>query len=210
MSLSTIFIPIILVLGLALLMRRVKPHHDPVHRLHPGVANKAEWMAAPDVVQQVISDYDSVQRWTASALMDGYPFYLGGLPEHYSGEALTEHSRVMLNQVRRTGTRLVGILEATHEIQVRRFSSDGRACYLFDRQTDQRMVTYDHRSKRKVSVQPLGSGLYVYRMVYDVAAKRWKIAELIQQLPVGCSITHTPTASVRLTDRLPSASGRDW
>jgi hypothetical protein len=208
---SLIFVAVVMILGVAYLIRRHKPHYEPiVHRLHPGVADKAEWMAPSDVVIQVALDYGEVQRWAAEALTAGYPRYLRELPKYFSGEALTEQSRIVLRHVRRSGTRLVGLLEAEHEVQVRRFSSDGKTCYLFDRQSRQQMITYDYWTKRRISSQPLGDGLYVYRMILDTADQRWKIAQRVQQLPVGCSISHEPTASVQLTDRLPTAIGRDW
>jgi len=212
MSPSAIFlIPIAILIG-ALLIRRQPsrvPYHEPVYRLHPGVAHKAEWMASPTVVQQVTTDYRAALTWATEALVTDYARYLHELPQYYSGEGLSAQSRIVLTHVRRSGTRLVGVLEAEHIIEVRRFSSSGLTCDLFDRQSAQRMITIDLWTKHRVTVQSLGSALYVYRMQYDPAAKRWKIAGRAQQLPVGCNLTHMPSAAIQLTDQLPVATGHD-
>jgi len=85
------------------------------------------------------------------------------------------------------------------------------------------MATYDYWSKRRLHTQNLGDGVYVYLMIYDLAADRWKLAQLIQQLPAGWDgssngnghgsnnnggNTHA-NVTIRLTDDLPSNAGRD-
>ena len=211
-TLLLLLIPV-LTLFTAVLIRRHQPQQarpTPVYRLHPGVAHKAEWMAAPEVIQQVVHDYRASLTWATEALADGYPRYLRELSHYFVGEGFNLQRQIVLTHVRRSGTRLIGLLEAQHTIEVRRFSSDGLTCDLFDLQTHQRMITFDLWSKRRINEQALGAALYVYRMQYDAATNRWKIAQRAQQLPIGCSLTHAPTASVQLTDRMPVAAGHDW
>src|SRR5258708_28076410 len=109
----------------------------------------------------------------------------------------------------RPRVRFIGILQAQHELHVRHFSDDGLSCYLLDGQTARKMITYEYWHARCVTSQSLLAGTYVYRMIYDRAARRWKIEGLIQQLPLGLDARTTSTSPSRPHGSSPSVQGRD-
>ena len=83
-------------------------------------------------------------------------------------------------------------------------------CYLLDHQAERRMATYDYWTKRRLNTQDLGAGSYVYEMHYDSVAARWKIAKLIQQLPLGWGMSTATQSPLRFSDNLLSSAGRDF
>ncbi len=178
-----------------------------LRRLHAGVSNKAEWMASDDVRHRVETDYLEAQRWMSEALLAGYIRFMNEAGAYFTGSYLKREQRNADVQLRKSGPRLIGILRAHHHIRVRHFSDDGLTCYVVDQQTERRMATYDYWQLRRLHTQDLGEGSYVYRMTYDRAAKRWKIEELIQQLPLGWSAQSG--SAIHLDKSLPIASGRD-
>lgn len=180
-----------------------------LERLHPGVAHRAEWIAPRETLARVEADYLAAQQWALETLLTDHLTYLRELPRYFCGKALTEQIRSIAGTLQRPGPRLVGALRAHHQIQVRRFSEDGLSCCLLDHQSERRMATYDYWTKRRLHTQDLGQGVYVYLMVYDQASARWKIAQLIQQLPNGWEGGGRTGIPIRLTDELPVAAGRD-
>ncbi len=187
--------------------RRVQP--ELLQRLYPGVAHKAEWMASDSVVRRVEADYLAAQQWRIETMLDNDTSYLRGLPRYFSGEALIEQQRISLLQMRRRRPRLIGVLRAHHRVQVRRFSEDGLTCCVIDQQSERRMATYDYWTKRRLHTQDLGTGVFVYQMRRDSSVQRWKIDQLIQQLPLGWEAFPFMNSTIQLTDDLPLATGRD-
>src|SRR5258706_825847 len=165
--------------------RRASVWATDLKRLHPGVSGKAEWMAPDDIVRSVELDYMEAQRWMTEVLLSGYTRYIREASDYFIGNYLKAQQRHAVLQMRKRGPRLIGILRAHHYVRVRHFSDDGLSCLLVDHQTERRMATYDYWHLRRLHTQDLGEGAYVYRMIYDRAAKHWKIEELIQQLPSG-------------------------
>lgn len=202
-----------IVLGLALfgwLSRRRNPARSAtqtLQRLHPGVADKAEWMASETVVQHVTTDYLAAQRWLAETQLLDYMTCLRGIERYFSGAMLREHQRLLQHQLSRNRARFVGILRADHTISVRRFGEDGQSCLIIDRQSERRMATYDYWTKQRILTQDLGAGDLVYQMIYDRGVGRWKVDDFIQQLPIGWETL--PGSTFRMGDALPLAAGRD-
>jgi len=182
-----------------------------LQRLHPGVAQRAEWMAPDDIVRGVEADYLAAQRWMVEASMAGYARFLSEAPDHFAGSYLKRQQKIvsLLMQGGKPRVRFIGILQAQHELHVRHFSDDGLSCYLLDGQTARKMITYEYWHARCVTSQSLLAGTYVYRMIYDRAARRWKIEDLIQQLPLGWDARNVSNAPIRLDESLPSVQGRD-
>jgi len=182
-----------------------------LQRLHPGVAQRAEWMAPDDIVKGVETDYLAAQRWMVDASMAGYARFLSEAPTYFAGSYLKRQQKIvgLLMQGSKPCVRFIGILQAQHEIYVRHFSDDGLSCYLLDDQTARKMLTYEYWHARCVNSQSLLAGTYVYRMVYDRAGRRWKIEDLIQQLPLGWDARAVSNAPIRLDESLPSVQGRD-
>lgn len=166
-------------------------------------------MASDDVVQRIESDYLEAQRWMSEALLTGYVRFMHEAPTYFTGGYLKREQHSAGIQMRKSGPRLIGILRAHHHVHVRHFSEDGLSCYVVDQQTERRMATYDYWQLRRLHTQDLGEGAYVYRMVYDPPAYRWKIEELIQQLPSGWGAQTVANPAIRLEQSLPIASGRD-
>jgi len=227
-SIGILMVVLLLISGVRLTIRRSRNHKSDLvrgslNRINAGVAHRGEWIASRDTRQQVQADYLAAQNWVLETQLSSYTLYQRELPRYFSGELLAEQSRIIDIQLRRRSPRLVGALRAHHQLQVRRFSDNGLSCCLLDYQTERRMATYDYWSKRRLHTQNLGDGVYVYLMIYDLAADRWKLAQLIQQLPAGWDgssngnghgsnnnggNTHA-NVTIRLTDDLPSNAGRD-
>jgi hypothetical protein len=189
--------------------RRTRNWPGNLRRLHAGVNNKAEWMAPEDVIQRVELDYLNAQRWMADALLAGYVRFMNEAPLYLTGSYLKREQQNALIQMKKRGPRLIGILRAHHHVHIRHFSDDALTCYVLDEQTERRMATYDYWQLRRLHTQDLCDGVYVYRMVFDRSAKRWKIEELIQQLPMGWGMQSVASDTIRLQESLPGASGRD-
>jgi hypothetical protein len=200
---------IVAIIGISVVIRRTRTGWPGnLHRLHAGVHNKAEWMAPDDIIHNVEMDYLSAHRWMAEALSTGYIRFLREAPLYFTGNYLKTQLHNANTQLRKRGPRLLGILQAHHYIHVRHFSDDGLSCYVVDHQTRRRMITFDYWKMRKLHSQDLGEGVYVYRMIYIRAEKRWKIEELIQQLPMGWGMQMSG-ATIRLDESLPHYKGRD-
>jgi hypothetical protein len=200
-----------IVLGLIMMgivARRRRPRtSETLQRLHPGVAHKAEWMASETTVQRVTADYLAAQQWVGDMQLADCFACLREVGRYFSGALLRDHQKMLARQLAQSRVRLVGVLRAHHQITVRRFSDDGLSCLLIDRQSERRMATYNYWTKQRVHTQDLGGGALVYRMMFDRATGRWKIDEFIQQLPIGWETL--PGSTLRITDALPEAAGRD-
>ncbi|MCC7451129.1 MAG: hypothetical protein IT324_27195 [Anaerolineae bacterium] len=202
-----VFIAIVIVTILA--RRRAIPWSGNLQRLHAGVKNKAEWMAPDNMVQAVEADYLAAQHWMSEALMRGYGRFLQEGPRYLSGVFLKAQQRSTTYQMHKHGPCMIGVLRAHHNVRVRHFSDDGLSCYVVDHQTERRMATYECSQFRRLHTQELLEGAYVYRMVYDTASRRWKIDELIQQLPLGWNAENVYNKAIKLEKSLPIAAGRD-
>jgi len=208
-EIDLVAIVIALVYVACVMARRRTTETLPLQRLHSGVAGRAEWTAPHQTLQRVEADYLAAQQWALETLLTSHSLYLRELPRYFAGQALAEQAHIIAGTLRRRGPRLVGALRAHHQVQVRRFAEDGLSCCLLDHQSERRMATYDYWTKRRLHTQDLGSGVYVYLMVYDPVGARWKIARLIQQLPAGWEGRPRSGIPIRLTDELPVAAGRD-
>ncbi len=201
---------VVAILILSVIARRKRTRWPgTLHRLHAGVHNKAEWMAPEEIVRDVESDFLAAQRWMADSLTSGYVRFLREAPQYLTGNYLKSELNNAGTQVRKHGPRLLGVLQAHHYLQVRYFSDDGLACYVVDHQTRRRMITYDLWKMHRLHAQDLGEGVYVYRMAYIRSERRWKIEDLIQQLPLGWGMETAHSATIHLDDSLPGAKGRD-
>ncbi|HVO42257.1 MAG TPA: hypothetical protein VMT34_06530 [Aggregatilineales bacterium] len=159
-------------------------------------------MAEDHVVDGVMRDYSAAQDWLADILFEGYGRFLRESPAYLSGDYLQRQRRIIVARVQQRAPRLIAVVRAHHDLQVRQFSDDGLSCILIDTQTEQRIATYDYAEHRRLYTQAVGDRTYVYRMAFDPAAGHWKIDEFIQQLPLGWS-------PYRLEESLPLTSGRD-
>lgn len=209
MNEMALVILVVALIAVACISRRRIHRPEPLQRLYPGVAHKAEWMASDKTVRSVEVDYLAAQHWAIEALLCDYTGYLRDLAHHFSGEYLREQDKTVRMHMRKRGPRFIGIVRAHHRVQVRRFSDDGQTCYVLDHQSERRMATYDYWTKRRLHTQDLGTGVYVYRMAFDRAAGCWKIDQFLQQLPLGWDALPVSSAAIRLTDELPIAAGRD-
>jgi hypothetical protein len=172
-----------------------------LRRLHAGAAQRAEWMAPDDVVEQVRCDYLRVIEWLESSPFMDHPLHRA--PDYLTGDYLRRYQRLM-----HMPARFTGILIARHTILVRRFSEDGLQCLVVDCQSKRQMLTYDERDAILLHSQQLEDGTLVCRMDYDVLQRRWKVAAIIQELPAGWKDTPR-SGRVRLLSNLPTTMGRD-
>ena len=182
-----------------------------LRRLHPGVQHKAEWMAPDEIVRAVESDYLAAHYWMAQAMLSGYIRFLNEAPLYFAGSYLRRQQKIATAQLQsiKTSVRYVGVLSATHQLKVRHFSDDGLICYLVDFQTSRKLTTYEYWKLRSMHVQALDPVAYVFRMVFDNGTRRWKIEDLVQQLPRGWEEKAISDSELRLDENLPIAAGRD-
>jgi len=199
------------IVGSVIARRRRAAWPGALQRRHPGVAQRAEWMAPDEIVRNVEADYLAAQRWMGEASLAGYARFLNEAPAYLVGSYLKRQQKIvsLLMQGSKPRVRFVGVLQARHELHVRHFSDDGLSCYLLDCQTARKMITYEYWHARRINSQNLLSGTYVFRMEYDRTARRWKIEDLVQQLPLGWDVRAVSNAPIRLDESLPSVQGRD-
>lgn len=211
LELVIICIVVLLIVFSLLSHRRRVAWPGTLHRIHAGVIHRAEWMAPEEILRIVEDHYLIAQQWSAGALFVGYIKFLREAPRYFSGNYLKRQTKIADAQVKslRSGVRFVGVLRAKHRIRVRHFSDDGLSCYLVDHQSVRLMVTYEYWQRRELHTQLLEPGAYVYRMIYDRASKRWKIDDLVQQLPRGWEERAMTTSVLPLDESLPIVSGRD-
>jgi hypothetical protein len=186
---------------------RMAPWEDQLTRVQAGAGEKAEWMAPPQVVEEVTWSYREAQAWLADCAAD-WGRFAQGLERHACGPYLRAQSRALARLVTQR-PRLAATLTAAHEYSVHRFSGDGLRCLLVDRQTARLLTTSNYWTGRAVHLQRLDDAALVFQMCYHVDDKRWKIERLIQQLPLGTPPRAGRKTKVHLAPELPAAAGRD-
>lgn len=196
---------VVIVLFMAFNGRQPVPWIKQMRRIRAGVARKGEWMASDDVIEQVKTDYLAAVRFLHDHVLQARACRQAA--QYLSGSYLKRHETIRANWRERQPVCL-GVLRADHHLTVRHFSETGDTCLLVDQQTQRRMASYDAKTHTRITTQDLGDGVLVYRMVYDVAAGRWKIDEFIQELPTGWS-KRRPSHRIRELSVMPPAIGRD-
>ncbi len=186
---------------------RVAPWTDELTRLNPGAGAKAEWMASPEIVEQVAWDYHAAQEWLATCVTNWGRFAAG--LERYTAGAYLKHQRRVLAFLMERQPRLALKQFSAHEVSVRRFSADGLRCLLIDHQASRILTTVSYWTGRTLHRQRLEDAALVYQMLYDIDDKRWKIERLIQELPLGAHSTASKESRVIVAANLPTAFGRD-
>jgi len=195
-----------------LLAPRVVPWADHLTRLHPGLRAKAEWMAPPSVVEQVVMDYQTAQEALMACAAGNWGKFAERLDAYTAGPYLSYQRKALASLVQARNPRLAAEFSAEHDLTVRHFTSDGLRCLLVDRQTKRTVTTSSYWSGRELHCQQLDDRAFVFQMAYDANDKRWKIEKLIQELPLGWG---APTKGgaingrVQESVRLPVAAGRD-
>ena len=184
-------------------MPSVVPWMDTMTRKNPGERDRAEWIAPVDVVEAVTQDYLSFYSYAAQHLREGWVTYGRDLNHFLTGEMLEQQRESIAMRLQNDRGRVVDILRADHDVQVRNFSADGLRCIIIDQQTDQRLATYDYWNRYRLHTQDMGAGIYVYEMAYDMRTRKWKLARFIQCLPPGTCQPGTLELS------LPHTAGRD-
>lgn len=191
-----------------LLAPRVVPWADQMTRLNPGTGTRAEWMAPPQVVDDVVWSYREGQEWLTTCAAH-WGRFAQGLERYTTGHYFRQQARALASLVEGK-PRLAVSLTASHVYQVRYFSSDGLQCLLIDAQTSRLVTTNSYWTGLPIHAQRLEDAALVYRMAYDQAEKRWKIERLVQQLPLGTPLGRpSQTARVRVAAGLPVTVGRD-
>ncbi len=209
--LTPILLVVVMVLIVAVVMsgaRRGVPWSAELRRMKAGVAQQAEWMAPDDVVEQVRTHYIEATNWLQDSAFLTWQDQRDYCTAYLAGKYLQQYrERVEHLRAGKTPT-LVGVLRADHHVDVRQFNETGEQCYIVDSQTARRMATYQLPQVARLHTQDLGESTLVFRMCYDLADKRWKIAELVQELPRGWNYTHAGRW-VRIQTELPSRVGKD-
>lgn len=181
----------------------VVPWLDSMTRENPGTRDRAEWIAPVDVIEAVTVDYISFYTYAAERLRQGWVAYGRDLNHYLTEDMLTEQRESISMRLQSDRGRVLDVLRADHDIQVRNFSGDGLRCVVIDHRSDQRLATYDYWRGSRLHTQDMGAGTYVYEMAYDQRANKWKLARFVQSLPPG---TRQP-GTLMLT--LPHTAGRD-
>jgi hypothetical protein len=207
LSATMVFIIFILLAIFRLLLPRAVPWVDHLVRLNAGAGPKAEWMAPPQVVEQVTWDYRAAQGWVAMCAAN-WGRFASRLDNYTTGAYLQQQRRVVAALMQSRQPRLTTEFSAVHTLSVRYFSSDGLRCLLIDRQTSRAVTTLDYWSGRPLCRQQLDDRAFVYQIQYDTQDNRWKIAQLVQELPLGWENGKTK-GRVKVSAELPVAAGRD-
>lgn len=203
-----ILIVLVVILIVSLRGRKAIPWSQKLKRLHPGSAQKAEWMAPNDVVRQVSADYLDGMAWLRESVLLRPVQQMADSPLHLTGNYLERYQSLVQHSTIAKAPRLMGVLYAEHMVEVRQFSEDGLRCLVIDLQRSRRMMTYDCERREVLHVQDLDEGAVVHQMVYDDRSLRWKIERFIQELPSGWGQNAFPDC-VRLASHLPTSIGRD-
>jgi hypothetical protein len=177
-------------------------------RQNAGAGARAEWMAPPEVVETIKSDYMASQAWLTEYSRD-WGLMARGLHWHASGDYRRRQTAVLASLVGAHGPRLAATLEASHRLSVRRFSADGLSCLLIDSQTARTMVTRGYWSGRRQVRQRLPDTAVVWAMGYDLEARRWKVNRFVQTLPPRAAMSAPLGVPVTVSAELPRVAGRD-
>lgn len=163
--------------------RRV-PWVDDLKRVNAGVPKVAEWTAPEGVIDQVRQDYLASANWLHDASLSSYPQQVETAPRYLSS-AFLKYYRAQLDREQHAPPLLVGVLRAMHHVDVRHFSESGEHCLVVDTQTERRITTYIRQTHERVANQHIPSTTLVFTMQYDNQDNRWKIAQFVQELPIG-------------------------
>jgi hypothetical protein len=189
--------------------QRAVPWASRLRRVNAGVARRAEWMAPQPTVDAVRQDYMCAMRWLPESELQGWSEQWATAPYYLSGSLLKRYQEILKHH--RTGSppRYIGIMQCTHNIQIRHFSDDGERCLVIDHQSDRRMVTCNYRTRAPINTQKLGDGTIVYEMLYDRQSASWKVDRYVQELPAGWYVNGHSPRKLRLFSTLPPTAGRD-
>lgn len=142
-------------------------------------------MAAETIIEQVRTDYLAATDWLQHSLLQAWPRPLAGASHYLTDRYLRRYQRMITqSQVQRPYC-FMGVLRCDHHVLVRILPDDERTCIVIDTQTQRRMATYVYRTRERLHTQHLPDAAVVYQMLYDDRAGSWKIALLVQELPLG-------------------------
>jgi hypothetical protein len=156
-----------------------------VTRTTPGGNRVIEWMPAEHVVAQAREHFLEVVEWGEQLPLIAATLQRASAPQFLTGPVLRRLYDVLARRHADQCTWLVEVLRAQHEPDVRFFTPHGERCLVIDRQTHRRMAVYDMGRDRRVFTQDMGEGTIVYRMLFDMADRRWKVEGYVQELPTG-------------------------
>ncbi|MCA9916009.1 MAG: hypothetical protein H6671_14155 [Anaerolineaceae bacterium] len=165
-------------------------------------------MAPDSTVEQVQIDYLAAMEWLQDSLLQAWPRPLASAPIYLAGQYLRHYQHIMTQYQGRRSYCFVGVLRCDHQVQVKAFADDRRTCVVIDFQTQRRMATYDYQTRERLHTQYLPDGVTVYKMVYDDRGARWKIAALIQELPLGWE-NKSVLQEMSVIPDFPTTIGRD-
>ena len=178
----TLLLIVIVGIGFALLAamgERPVGWANRLKRVRAGSRN-SEWIAPEDVLKRVRDDYMEAVHWLQDTAITAKARERAG--EYLCGEMLSQFSEQIAYR-RESPPLFEGVLRAGHSVQVHRFTETGEVCLVVDRQTEQRLATYNTTSYERLHTQDMGRATLVYQMVYDRRDERWKIANFVQKLP---------------------------
>ena len=184
------------------------PWASQLTRLNAGLG-AAEWLAPPQVIEQVICDYQTAQDWQVMCAPN-WGRFVEGLDRYTTGAYLKYQQRALASLVGHE-PRVAVEQAAAHQIEIRYFTADGLWCLLIDRQTARSLTTSNYWTGRVLHKQHLQDAALVYQMAYDLHDRRWKIGRLIQELPLGTywGAAAGRSARVIVAADLPTVIGRD-
>jgi hypothetical protein len=206
-ALLTILCAILFVVWL--IAPKVVPWANQLTRLNAGAGDKAEWMAPPHVVEEVIWNFRESQEWLETCAAN-WGRFAGGYERYLSGPYLKQQRRALASLVNQK-PRIALEQSANHLYSVRHFTSDGLHCLLIDQQTARVLTTLSYWSGRVLHQQHLDDRAYVYQLGYEMNEKRWKIEKFIQELPLGTplDVALAKRTRVQVASELPSPVRRD-
>ncbi len=163
---------------------------------------------ASDLVGTIQTDYRAALAWQQKSIVLHTARQWREAALYLSGEYLHDYRVTLQHYSTANMPRCVGILRADHHIEIRDLSPDCRQCLLLDTQFDRRMATYDGHTGRRLHTQDLGSGVLIYRMVFDERHHRWKIDAFVQELQLGWQRYYATASSVEIQlSSLPPSTG---
>lgn len=127
-------------------------------------------------------DYLRAQAWLLETSLH-WGRMAEDLPHFASGAFLARQQRAIAALMHTREPRLASYLRALHSVTVRHFSSDGLHCLVIDQQTERMLMTRHYWTGKVITQQRFGDTALVYRMSYDLQDRRWKIDQLVQELP---------------------------
>lgn len=188
---------------------KVVPWADQLTRLNAGAGDKAEWMAPPQVIEDVVWNFREAQEWLETCAAN-WGRFAEGYERYLAGSYLKLQRRVLASLVNQK-PRIALVQSAAHQYSVRHFTSDGLHCLLIDQQTARVLTTSSYWSGQMLHQQRLEDRAYVYQLVYELTEKRWKIERFIQELPLGTPLEIAPKkrSRVKVATELPTRVQRD-